>query len=67
MRGQEHIKKVLEREIRQILELAHMDQRLGELVSLVESRLLDIDQGEVLRSSRYERDLETIVRRLLEK
>jgi len=39
-----------------------MDRRLGELVSLVESILLDVEQGEVLRTGTYERDLLAVAR-----
>jgi len=62
IRGRIHIKQLIEREARQVLEQSYMDRRLGELVSLVESILLDVEQGEVLRTGTYERDLLAVVR-----
>jgi len=41
---------------------SYRDRQLGELVSLVESVLLDVDQGEVLRYPGYDRDILAVVR-----
>jgi len=62
IRGRIHIKQLIEREARQVLEQSYMDRQLGELVSLVESILLDVEQGEVLRTGTYERDLLAVAR-----
>ena len=40
-----------------------MDRQLGEVVSLVESVLLDVDLGEVLSSPGYDRDLLAVAKR----
>src|SRR6266571_7689721 len=63
IRGQVRIKQLLSEEIRQVIENSHKDRQLGELVSLVESVLLDVDQGEVIRSPGYDRDLLAVCRR----
>lgn len=44
------------------MERSYKDRQLGELVSLVESVLLDVDRGEVLRSPGYDRDLFAVCR-----
>ena len=62
IRGQVRIKQLIEREARQVLDQSYMDRQLGELVSLVESVLLDVEKGEVLRTAVYERDLLAVAR-----
>ncbi len=62
IRGQVRIKQLISQEVRQVLENSYMDRQLGEVVSLVESVLLDVDQGEVIRSPVYDRDLWAVVR-----
>jgi len=44
------------------MERSYRDRQLGELVSLVESVRLDVDQGEVLQSPGYDRDILAVVR-----
>src|SRR6266571_3424412 len=63
IRGQVRIKQLISEEIRQVIERTHKDRQLGELVSLGESVLLDIDQGEVIRAPGYDRDLLAVCRR----
>ena len=41
---------------------SYRDRQLGEVISLVESVLLDVDQGEVLQSPGYDRDILAVVR-----
>ncbi len=62
IRGQVRIKNMVDQEVRQVIEKSYKDRQLGELVSLVESVLLDVDQGEVLRSPGYDRDLLAVFR-----
>ena len=62
IRGQVRIQNIIGKEVRQVIEKSYKDRQLGELVSLVESVLLDVDQGEVLRSPGYDRDLRAVVR-----
>ena len=63
IRGQVRIKQLISEEIRQVIENCHKDRQLGELVSLGESVLLDVDQGEVIRSPGYDRDLLAVCQR----
>ncbi len=63
IRGQVRIQNIIGKEVRQVIEKSYKDRQLGELVSLVESVLLDVDQGEVLRSPGYDRDLLAVLRR----
>ena len=63
IRGQVRIQTIIGQEVRQVIEKSYKDRQLGELVSLVESVLLDVDQGEVLRSPGYDRDLLSVLRR----
>ncbi len=63
IRGQVRVRNLLSQEISQVFEKSYKDRQLGEVVSLVESILLDVDQGEVLRSPGYDRDLLPLVRR----
>lgn len=62
IRGQVRIKQLLSQEVREVLEKSYRDRQLGEVVSLVESILLDVDKGEVIRSPVYERDLLAVTR-----
>ncbi len=62
IRGQVRIKQLISQEARRVLEKSYRDRQLGEVVSLVESVLLDVDQGEVIRSPVYDRDLLAVVR-----
>lgn len=57
------IKQLVSDEVRQVIEKSYKDRELSELVSLVESVLLDVDQGEILRSPGYDRDLLAILRK----
>ena len=57
------IKQLVSEEVRQVIEKSYKDRQLSELVSLVESVLLDVDQGEVLRSPGYDRDLLAVLRK----
>ena len=57
VRGQVRIKQLLNLEVRQVLENSYKDRQLGEVISLVESILLDVERGEVIRSPGYDRDL----------
>jgi len=61
IRGKVRIKQ-FKHEVRQVLDHSYMDRRLGELVSLVESVLLDVERGEVLECAGYERDLLAVTR-----
>ena len=57
------IRQLVSDEVRQVIEKSYKDRELSELVSLVESILLDVDQGEILRSPGYDRDLLAILRK----
>ena len=63
IRGQVRVKQLVSDELRHIMKNSHKDRQLGELVSLVESVLLDVDQGEVIRSPVYDRDLLAVCKR----
>jgi len=52
-RGRSGIRKLKQDELKEIFNDAYLDREQAEVVSLTESRLLDIDCGEVLRNSRY--------------
>ena len=62
IRGQVRIRQLVTEEIRQVIKRSYRDRQLGELISLVESVLLDVDQGEVLQSPGYDRDILAVVR-----
>jgi len=47
------LRKLMSQELDEIFDKAHLDREKAEVVSLTESRLLDVDRGEVLRNSRY--------------
>ena len=57
IRGQVRIKQLINDEASRVLAKTYKDRQLGEVVSLVESVLLDVEQGEVIRSPGYDRDL----------
>jgi len=57
IRGQVRIKQLISDEASRVLAKTYKDRQLGEVVSLVESVLLDVEQGEVIRSPGYDRDL----------
>ena len=57
IRGQIRIKQLISDEASRVLAKTYRDRQLGEVVSLVESVLLDVEQGEVIRSPGYDRDL----------
>ncbi len=63
IRGQIRLKQLVDKEVRQVIAKSYKDRQLGELVSLVESVLLDVEQGEVLRFPGYDRDLLSLLRR----
>ncbi len=63
IRGQVRINQLVSEEVRQVIAKSYKDRQLGELVSLVESVLLDVDQGEILRSPGYDRDLSAVLRK----
>jgi len=50
---QDLLRKLKEDELDLIFNNAFLDRERAEIVSLSESRLLDVDRGEVLRNSRY--------------
>jgi len=52
-RGQDPLRKLKEDELNLIFNSAFLDRQQAEVVSLAESRLLNVDRGEVLRNSRY--------------
>jgi len=57
IRGQLRIKQLISDEASRVLAKTYKDRQLGEVVSLVESVLLDVEQGEIIRSPGYDRDL----------
>jgi hypothetical protein len=57
IRGQFRIKQLISDEASRVLAKTYKDRELGEVVSLVESVLLDVEQGEIIRSPGYDRDL----------
>ena len=57
IRGQVRIKQLINDEASRVLAKTYKDRQLGEVVSLVESVLLDVEQGEVIRSPGYDRNL----------
>ncbi len=57
IRGQVRIRQLIGDEASRVLANSYKDRQLGEVVSLVESVLLDVEQGEVIRSPGYDRDL----------
>jgi len=52
-RVDKELRKLMSQELDEIFDKAHLDREKAEVVSLTESRLLDVDRGEVLRNSRY--------------
>ena len=52
-RKQDKLQQLKQDELKQIFNSAFLDREQAEVVSLTESRLLDVDRGEVLRNSRY--------------
>jgi len=50
---QDPLRKLKKDELKEIFNDAFLDREQAEVVSLTESRLLDVDRGEVLRNSRY--------------
>jgi hypothetical protein len=56
------IQEIINEEIKEIQSHVHKDKTIGETISLVESVLLDVDRGEVLKTAVYERDLLAITR-----
>jgi len=52
-KGRGKIQRLKREELKQIFNEAFLDREQAEVVSLTESRLLDVDRGEVLRNSRY--------------
>jgi len=54
-RGRSKLQQLKQDELKQIFNDAFLDREQAEVVSLTESRLLDVDRGEVLRNSRYVR------------
>ena len=57
IRGQDRIRKLISDEASRVISNTYKDRQLGEVVSLVESVLLDVDKGEIIRSPGYDRDL----------
>jgi len=54
-RGRSKLQQLKQEELKEIFNSAFLDREQAEVVSLTESRLLDVDRGEVLRNSRYVR------------
>jgi len=54
-REQDPLRELKKDELEQIFNNAFLDREQAEVVALSESRLLDVDRGEVLRNSRYVR------------
>jgi len=52
-RGRSKLQQLKREELQHVFESAFLDREQAEVVSLTESRLLDVDRGEVLRNSRY--------------
>jgi len=52
-RGRRHIRDIKLNELKHVFDLAFIDREKAEVVSTTESNLLDVVQGEVLRTSRY--------------
>jgi len=57
IRGQNRIRNLINDEAGRVLSNTFKDRQLGEVVSLVESILLDVEKGEIIRSPGYDRDL----------
>jgi len=54
-RGRSKLQQLKQEELKHVFNEAFLDREQAEVVSLTESRLLDVDRGEVLRNSRYVR------------
>jgi len=54
-RGRSKLQQLKQEELEHVFNEAFLDRERAEVVSLTESRLLDVDRGEVLRNSRYVR------------
>jgi len=52
-RGRSKLQQLKQEELEHVFNEAFLDREQAEVVSLTESRLLDVDRGEVLRNSRY--------------
>jgi len=52
-RGRKELQRLKHEELQHVLDSAFLDREQAEVVSLTESRVLDVDRGEVLRNSRY--------------
>jgi len=52
-RGRKHIRDIKLNELKHVFDSAFIDRERAEVVSTTGSNLLDVVQGEVLRTSRY--------------
>lgn len=52
-RGRKHIRDLKINELKHVFDSAFIDREKAEVVSTTGSNLLDVVQGEVLRTSRY--------------